>query len=150
MIENKTIEKKIVVDCSINDMWWKWTTHEGLLTFFGPDNKIDFRIGGEFEIYFLLDNPIGLKGGEGCKILSYQPKKMLSFTWNAPPQYPKIRNHEYKTWVIVYFDEVSTDKTEMKLSHIGWPEGDDWNKVYEYFESAWDIVLDWLKESCIR
>jgi hypothetical protein len=25
---------------------------------------------------------------------------------------------------------------------------EDWNKVFAYFERAWDLVLDWLEESC--
>ena len=46
------IVKTRTVNSNIEDVWWKWTTHEGLLTFFGPDNKIELRLGGSFEIFF--------------------------------------------------------------------------------------------------
>lgn len=147
-INDKIIEKTRVVNCSINKVWWKWTTHEGLLTFFGLDNKIDFEIGGSYEIYFLLDNPKGLKGGEGNKIISYSPKEMLSFTWNAPPNYPEIRNHKHKTWVVINFKVVSGQLTEITLKHLGWLTGKTWDKVHDYFDSAWDTVLNSLEESC--
>ncbi|WP_420319961.1 SRPBCC family protein [Flagellimonas sp.] len=142
------IVKIRTVKSNLEDVWWKWTTREGLLTFFGPDNNVELRLGGPFEIYFLLDNPKGLRGSEGCKIISYLPKKMLSFTWNAPPQYPEIRNHEHKTWVVVIFDSITADKTKVTLHHLGWLEGKQWDAVYDYFNLAWDTVLDWLEQSC--
>ena len=95
-----------------------------------------------------MDKPEGLRGSEGCKIISYLPKKMLSFTWNAPPQYPEIRNHEHKTWVVVTFDSVEENKTKVGLHHMGWLNGEQWDEVYNYFNSAWTTVLDWLEKSC--
>ncbi len=129
-------------------MWWKWTTHEGLLTFFGKDNRIELMPGGPYEIYFLMDNPAGLRGGEGCTVLSFLLEEMLSFTWNAPPEFKEIRESKYHTWVAVNFKEVLSLKTEVILTHLGWTEDELWKPVYEYFEEAWDIVLQWLYESC--
>ncbi len=145
---NKIITKSRVVQCAVDKVWWKWTTHEGLLTFFGLDNKIELKLGGAFEIYFLMDNPVGLRGGEGCKIISYLPEKMLSFTWNAPPEYPIIRNHKHKTWIVVNFKSIENDKTEIGLHHLGWLKGKEWDDVYNYFDSAWERVFDWLETSC--
>ena len=147
-INNKIIVKTKTVNCPVDTVWWKWTTHEGLLTFFGPDNKIELKPGGAFEIYFLPDNPKGLQGGEGCKIISYLPKKMVSFTWNAPPEHPEIRNHDHKTWVVLNFSSISEKQTEVELNHLGWLDGEKWDEVYNYFDSAWDTVLGWLEESC--
>jgi len=148
VVSNKVIEKVRVVNCSIGTVWWKWTTHEGLLTFFGRENKIDFKLGGSYEIYFLLDNPEGQRGGEGNKIISYVPEEMLSFTWNAPLEYPEIRNHDHTTWVVVNFNPFDDVKTEVTIKHLGWLTGEKWDKVYNYFDSAWARVLDWLEDSC--
>lgn len=147
-ITNKIISKSIKINCPLDIAWWKWTTHEGLITFFGADNKIELKINGAFEIYFLINNPDGEKGSEGCKILSFLPNKMLSFSWNAPPKFPEIRNNSYQTWVVVTFNEIGKDITELTLSHTGWPEGNDWEEVYNYFYKAWDNVLQELAKSC--
>jgi uncharacterized protein YndB with AHSA1/START domain len=144
----KIIQKKRKINCSLSQAWQKWTTHEGLLTFFGRDNKIRLEIGGPYEIYFMMDNPPGLRGSEGCKVLSFLPETMLSFTWNAPPEFPDIRNSEYHTWVVVNFKAVDMGHTEIEINHTGWPEVEEWNKVYDYFVNAWKLVLDWLEESC--
>jgi uncharacterized protein YndB with AHSA1/START domain len=45
---NKLIQKERIVPFSLTESWSKWTTHEGLKTFFGSDNKIELEIGGNF------------------------------------------------------------------------------------------------------
>lgn len=147
MINNKQIFKSKVLKASPKQLWDKWTTHEGLLTFFGADNKIELIPGGAFEIYFLMDNEYGLRGSETCKVLSFLPEQMLSFSWNAPPNIPEIRNHPHSTWVVVTFEAISENESKVKLTHLGWLDGDDWNKTYEYFDQAWGFVLDNLEKS---
>lgn len=41
IISNKMITKSAVLNASLAVVWEKWTTHEGLLSFFGKDNKIE-------------------------------------------------------------------------------------------------------------
>jgi predicted enzyme related to lactoylglutathione lyase/uncharacterized protein YndB with AHSA1/START domain len=147
-INGKMIRKTRIVKGLVQDIWAKWTTHDGLKTFFGMDNKIEMMPGGPFEIYFIENNPYGLKGSEGCRILSFLPERMLSFSWSAPPQYPDIRNHEHKTWVVVNFRIMPNTRTEVEIVHLGWIDGEQWDKVYDYFDKAWETVLEWLDESC--
>lgn len=45
-------------------------------------------------MYFNLNAPSGKKGSEGMKILSFLPETMLSFEWNAPPDFPEIRGQK--------------------------------------------------------
>lgn len=118
-ITNSIIRKSLIVNTTLESAWKLWTTHEGLKLFFGVDNEIELLIGGKYEIYFLMNNPIGIKGSESCKVLSYLPNEMLSFSWNAPPQFKKVRESKYKTWVVIQFREVEEKKTEVILSHLG-------------------------------
>ncbi len=147
-ILDKFIYKETIINCSLDTAWWKWTTSAGLKTFFGPDNRIDLRPGGAYEIYFTADTSVQQRGGEGCKVLSYLPKKMLSFTWNAPPNQTYIRNHPHKTWLVLAFEAISPFRTKIKLHHFGWLEGPEWEETYRYFDKAWGLVLQWLAQSC--
>ncbi len=147
-INARILHKSVFVRSSLDQVWWKWATHAGLATFFGADNLIDLRPGGPFEIYFLMENPIGLRGGEGNLVLSYLPQKMLSFSWNAPPTIPEVRDHEHKTWVVIQLEQRSPNTIQVALDHLGWLDGPAWDEAYEYFNNAWDIVLKSLTESC--
>jgi len=111
-MNNKCLHKSKLVQTDLKATWEKWTTPAGLKTFFGQDNKVELTPGGPYEIYFLLDNPAGTRGGEGNQVLSFLPPKMLSFTWNAPPSIPEIRNHTHKTWVVVQFETAETGQTQ--------------------------------------
>lgn len=145
---DKAIIKTATVNCSLDSMWWKWTTHEGLSTFFGEDNKIEFKTDGAFEIYFSKSAPEGQKGSEGCKVLSFIPKRLFSFSWNAPPSLMEARESGYHTCVVVEFKAISESVTEVTLTHSGWPDDKKWDAVYDYFIPAWGVVLDWLTNSC--
>lgn len=143
-ITDRKIEKTQIIREPIERVWWRWTSHPGLNTFFGIDNKIELTPGGAFEIYFLMDNPYGLRGSEGCKVLSFLPLKMFSFSWNAPPHHKEVRDSEYQTWVVVDFESISESETAITLTHLGWPDDEKWSAVYDYFDVAWDSVMESL------
>lgn len=90
-------------------------------------------------MYFDQDAPVGDWGGEGCLVLAFEPESMLSFTWNAPPEFPAIR--EQKTHVLVRLKAIDEMKTQVTLSHDGWGESEDWQQVRKYFIRAWGEVV---------
>ena len=114
----RSIEKEVVVNATLEQVWQTWTTRNGVETFFAPKANIDFKIGGMYEMLFDLKKPVGEQGSEGVKILSFLPNKMLSFEWNAPPEFGVLRYE--RTIVVLLFDEVGESKTRIHLSHIGW------------------------------
>lgn len=147
-ITDKKIHKELVVQAPRSKVWQLFTTTEGVKAFVAPDAKIELSIGGAYEWYFDTDAPYGSKGSEGCKVLSYLPEEMLSFTWNAPPDQPLVRNHQYKTWVVLQLRDTDNGETLVRLSHIGWPEGEAWDTAYNYFNNAWGFVLQSLQQYC--
>jgi uncharacterized protein YndB with AHSA1/START domain len=110
---------------------------------------VELKLHGAYEIYFLLDAPAGLRGSEQCKILSYIPDEMLSFTWNAPAHL-EARHSGIYTFVVVNFDEITETKTMVTIRHLGWPEDERFLPVYDYFDRAWEQVLNSLETSIIN
>lgn len=141
---DKIIRKEVTVSAPVDSVWDTWTTTEGVTTFFSREAHIELRIGGPYEIYFILDAPDGMRGSEDCRILGYLPKKMLSFEWNAPPTFGELRN--IRTQVVLQFEEAGENQVRVILSHIGWGKGEDWDKLYEYFDEAWSRVLENLRQ----
>lgn len=146
-MSKKIIEKEITVNASLEEVWNRWTTGEGIRAFFAQDCSIELRLGGKYEMYFLKDAEPGQRGSEGCKVLSFIPYEMLSFSWNAPPQFPTIRNGNTHTYVVLNFEKIEASKTKVRLRHLGWQEGKEWGEVFAYFDNAWDNVLNWLAKS---
>ena len=147
--ENFDLEKVLVKEVSVNsskqEVWRAFTIEEEVNTFFAPDSRIDLWPGGRYEIYFDLSKKPGLRGTEGCKVLSLLPGEMLSVSWNAPPHFPEERTGS-DTWVVFQFEEITPDQTRVRLSHAGWKNEGRWDDVYKFFDNAWDIVLSSLKK----
>lgn len=120
-----------------------WTSSEGMATWWAKNTRIELRIGGHFELYMLDEGPYGSRGSEHCRVLSYLPGRMLSFSWNAPPQLDATRDQH--TWVVLEFDAIEGG-TRLRLTHTGWPaeaweREPQWAETHAYFVRAWGIVL---------
>jgi len=146
-ISGRVIRKEVRVNASVEKVWKAWTTNNGATMFFAPKAKIELTPGGRYELYFDLEAPKGSQGGEGCRVLSFLPMEMLSFEWNAPPEFPGVRRQQMQkhTWVIVQFYSLAKDETRVRLTHLGWREAEEWEKVFQYFLRAWDVVLGRLE-----
>lgn len=137
----RELHKEVTVAAPLAEVWNAWTTAAGVKTFFGPDARVEARVGGPYEIYFSTTAPEGLRGSEGCKIHTVEPMKLLVFEWNAPPSIPALRNSGVHTLVYLQLEELGPKQTRVTLTHTGWGEGEDWDKAYAYFDRAWDAVL---------
>ncbi len=156
LLANIEVRRSCVVPRARARVFRDWTDSAALTGWLGVEANIELRIGGRFELLFLPE-PTGLRGSEGCRVLSFLPDRLLCFTWNAPPHLPSVRS--LHTWVVLAFTDVemsSTEdhrapqpiKTHIQLTHSGWPaagwqvDGDPaWSQAVAYFEVAWGRML---------
>jgi uncharacterized protein YndB with AHSA1/START domain len=140
----RAIDREVVVAANVDAVWQAWTTSEGIKTFFAPDARVELRVDGPFEIYINPYAAPGMKGADNMRIIGFQPQRMLSFTWNAPPSLPEARAN--RSIVIVRFEPVGDTQTRVTLHHVGWGDGGEWDKAYDYFGKAWPNVLGNLQK----
>ena len=140
----RQIEKTSTIDAPVDVVWKAWATSDGLRSWLAADAKVDLRLNGAYEIAFDTTPPPGLRGSEGCQVLSFIPQRMLSFSWNAPPSQPTMRLR--RTFVVLEFAPTADGKTNLKLTHGGWHKGAEWDETYAYFDNAWGRVLELCKE----
>jgi uncharacterized protein YndB with AHSA1/START domain len=140
----RSIDKSIDVPAGLDPVWDAWTTREGVIAFFAPDARIEARVGGAFEIHFDPDAPAGQRGADEMRFLALQPRRMLSFDWNAPPSLPEVRSQ--RTVVVVRFEPLGERLTRVRLHHTGWGDGGQWDQAFVYFDRAWGHVLANLKQ----
>ncbi|MFQ5694735.1 MAG: DUF6265 family protein [Terriglobia bacterium] len=135
----RALHKEATVPASLEEIWQAWTTEEGVTSFFAPQAHVEPVLGGLYELYFDPSQPYGSRGSEGCRIHSFVPLKLLAFQWSAPPHLSQVR--PLRTLVFVRFYELGPKETRVTVTHSGWGEGEQWDKAYAYFDSAWDAVL---------
>ena len=137
-----TIDKSVVVSAPRAEVWRAFTTSEGARTFFAPDANIRLELGGPYELFFDPEQPQGLRGGEGMRVLSFVPEEMLSFEWNAPPSLAAARAGP-RSFVVVELSERGAT-TLVRLRHLGIERMQQASEVESYFQRAWDMVMAWL------
>jgi len=125
------------------EVWALWASTEGITRWLVEEAKIELRPGGLYEVYFMLDAPEGSRGSETCRVLSFLPERMLSFTWNAPPHLGRTRL--LHTWVVVELAD-APGGTRVTVTHTGWPASGlaaepQWEATFAYFERAWEGAL---------
>jgi uncharacterized protein YndB with AHSA1/START domain len=140
----RSIDKEVIVAATLDQAWDAWTTREGIVSFFAPDARIEPRVGGAFHIYIDPTAEPGLKGADDMRFMALQPKRMLSFDWNAPPSLPEARAQ--RTFVVIRFAPVDAVTTRVTLHHTGWGDGGQWDQTHAYFDRAWGHVLGNLKK----
>jgi uncharacterized protein YndB with AHSA1/START domain len=138
--DERILHKETTVGSPTDEVWWAWTSSDGMASWWAKESWIDLRIGGPYELYFLLDQRRGWQGSEGCRILSFCPPDMLSFSWNFPPSIPEIRSEH--TWVVLRFVRVGPAETHVILDQLGWKQGPAWEAGWKYFDKAWGDVLE--------
>jgi len=131
------------IDASIESVWESWTTAAGIRSFFSRDSVVEPHIDGEFSVLFFPDEPPGLRGAEGMRIVALEPEKRLVVTWDQPPRFATIKDQ--RALVEYRFRERNDCGTEIRVKHFGWGNSDEWKQAREYYQGAWETVLDRLE-----
>ena len=151
---SRFVRAEATVQAPVSEVWRVWTTSEGAQEFFAEKANIRLAIGGPYEIQF--DPKDERSGTKGLKILSYAPEEMISFQWNAPTEFPEVRNGG--TWVVVQMRAEGPNRTHVTVTHLGWKDGPEWDQAFAHFVRGWgDLMkrlerrftngpIDWSKE----
>lgn len=132
------VQYRFVVQASPAEVWKAWTTTEGLRSFFAPQAQIELRTFGRFEIHFDPHAAAGARGAEGNVVLAFEPERMLSTTWDAPPKFPAVRAQ--RTFLQIRLAPAPNGHTEVLLVQDGFGTGHEWRQVRDYFAGAWTWV----------
>lgn len=131
--------KEAVIAAPVEAVYAAWTDPAAFKAAYDPGNpeldaRIDLEIGGRFE--WLWD---GTAGSNDCQVLSFIPNRMLSFSWNAPPE--QIASRAQRSFVVVEFEPTQSGGTKLRLTHQGFGQREHWQQTQAYFEKAWPVVI---------
>ena len=142
---DRELVESVFVRVPRETVWTALTTVEGL-RFVSEDSRIELELGGRYEWFLELPpDPNGVRGSEGSRIITMLEGDFIVFDWTFPQAVPELRSSGAKTVIYIHLTP-QAGGTRVTLRQRGWLEGDAWDQGYEYFESAWRLVLDRLKE----
>jgi uncharacterized protein YndB with AHSA1/START domain len=132
----RAIRYEFIVAAPPSQVWEALTTAGGLQSFFAPGAEIELRAFGKFSIQFDPAHPGS--SAEDNVVLAFQPERMLSTTWNAPPAFPEVR--PLRTFLQFRLTPDGAARTRVLLVHTGFGTGGQWDGTFRYFTGAWTWV----------
>ncbi|MGZ8349052.1 MAG: SRPBCC family protein [Allosphingosinicella sp.] len=137
----------VVIRAEVNappaEVWNALSTPAGVRSFFADSANVEPRVDGAYEMFFLPGNRPGLRGGEGNRVLAFEPGRRLLVSWNAPPSFGPLRDQH--TVVEFALQPLEDGRTLVTATHEGWGDGEGWQEVRAYFARAWPVVLGRLQ-----
>lgn len=121
--KEKRQDFELTIPAPVADVWSAIATGEGFQTYLGVANVvIELTPGGRYSIWPDAPN----------KVLAFIPRRMLSTSGSAPPQFPSVRKGG--TWGAFWLDSIGPRATSLRLSLVGWRDGEkEWDDAFEYF-----------------
>ena len=144
--EDNPLVHEGVVPGALDQVWAAFTTRAGLESWMVAQAEIDLRIGGRLKTQY---NPAGsvddAKAIENT-ILSYEPRRMLSFRVTQAPQGFPFPNAIRKMWTVVYFEAQGEKATRVREVCLGFSDDDESRKMREFFNRGNAITLERLQK----
>lgn len=137
----RTLCFELVVPAAQAEIWRLFTTTDGLGSWVAPVAAIDLRIGGIWEASYRPDGRIGDPANIRNRVLSYVPLRMLSIAVDsAPPDFPEA-DLARSVWTVLEFEPAGQTKTRVRVSMLGYRNGEGFERLYARFSSGNSLTL---------
>lgn len=136
----RTLVTQGVIDATPHEVWEAFTVDSEITKWMVAVAHMDLRIGGTLETSYDEKAKIGDPKNIRLEILSYEPDRMLSFTFVMPKMFEQA-HAENGHWDVIRFEPLSPHKTLVTETIYGWGEGPDWDRAYAFFDkgNAWTM-----------
>ena len=139
------LQKRVVVPCSLADLFASFATTSGVTSFFAPAAIVELRIGGAYELFFDEAAEPGQQGTEGCVVKEIVEPTRLVVSWSFPPELTRLRRE--RTTLALAFAEIPGEGAQVSLVHDGFRGASDpatqaeWEQGHRTFNRVWGTVL---------
>jgi uncharacterized protein YndB with AHSA1/START domain len=134
----------------VERVWEWWTDEQRVRSWFAPAAHISAEPGGPYELFWEPEHP-ERNSTAGCRVLDSAPTERLAFEWKGPEEHAAVMNGvPPPTAVLVTFTALDDELTHLRVEHIGWGEGPEWEAARTWHVQAWDGVLGQLESQLAR
>ncbi len=133
----KVLQLSVVVPTDIKTAWELFTLDDKLSKWIAPKAHIELKSGG--FIITNYDSSKDLSDSSSIKlgIISYLDYKLLTLKVRLNNNFPKnVQDDDTFLQEIIQFEPISPNETKIISSMIGWGQGPDWEKTYNFFEKG--------------
>jgi uncharacterized protein YndB with AHSA1/START domain len=132
--KEKVLQLAIVVPMEVKEVWNYFTKDSLLIKWIAPLAHMELKNGGSIVTNYdktkSLDDSSSIKLG----IISYLENELMILKVDLNNNFTKkVQEEDQNLQEIIQFIPMKGGKTKIVSSMIGWGEGKDWEKTYDFF-----------------
>jgi len=130
----RVLQLSIVVPLSVKEVWKYFSTDSLLSEWIAPVAHIELKNGGYIITNYDKSKALSDISSIKLGILSYLENELLVLKVELNNNFSrKVQEEDQNLQEIIQFIPLAPGKTKIVSSMIGWGEGDDWEKTYDFF-----------------
>jgi hypothetical protein len=130
----KVLRLEVILPIDKTETWKLFTTDAQLIKWIAPVAHIELKTGG--YILTNYDKTKSLSDSSSIKldIINYIEQELLTFKVDLNENFSKsVQDKDENLQEIIQFEYIGPQKTKIISSMIGWGEGEEWTKTYDFF-----------------
>jgi uncharacterized protein YndB with AHSA1/START domain len=135
-----------IVAAPLDAVWTALTTKKGQESWMVAHSEIDLKIGGRMRTHYDRKGTIGDAKTIENMILSYDPKRMLSFKVSKSPEGFPFPSAVKNMWTVIYFEANSPKTTRVRIVCLGFGDDEESKKMRAFFDRGNAFTLKKLQE----
>ena len=128
---------EILISATRRQVWEAVSTSEGLRGWVAPNTDVDMKTGGH---YFTNYNPKAKIGDPGTiynSVLTHVPLEMVAIHVKLGAQiFPESVATADRLSAILQIHDAGPGQVRVSETMTGWQAGEDWDKVYKFFQTG--------------
>jgi hypothetical protein len=130
----KVLRLEAVLPVDLNEAWQLFTTDVQLMKWIAPVAHIELKTGGYILTNYDKAKPFSDSSSIRLDIISYLEHELLILKVNLNSSFSKkVQAEDGNLQEIIQFKYVGPKETRIISSMVGWGQGEDWEKTYEFF-----------------
>ncbi len=135
----------VIPGVSPSQVWEMVSTAQGLRAFVAPVTDVEMKYNGK---YYTNYNPAAKIGDPGTiynSVVAYIPQQMLAIHVKlGKPLFPAAVVDADRLNAILEIKDLGEQRVRVSETMVGWQSGEDWDKVYTFFQTGNAYVLGQL------
>lgn len=133
----RVLRQEIIVPATLDEVWQVLSTADGLRTWMAPVVDMQLKTGGHWWANYDPAAKITDPSTIHNTVLGYVPMKMISVKIGiAPPFFPKGPSEDGTLFAVLTLDDLGNRQVRVTEHMVGIGPGEDWNKIYRFFETG--------------
>ena len=140
---------ELIVAAPADDVWRLFASTEGLQSWVAPLAIMDLRVGGAWETSYRPGARVGDAANIRNRVLSFLPERMLSIAVDRAPEGFPEADLVRDLWTVIEFEAVDAAQTRVRVSMLGYGEGEGYDVLYSFFSQGNAMTLQMLQRRVV-